>query len=176
VLTRRSLAADGRYTVLARLPDAANPDHLAQLRIDHRIPVEPAALRHLQTIGLRHTDRRPTSGVPVDADTLRSITAAVESAGARLHVLRPDRVLDLATAPDHAQRTESDEAAWQAALGYWTGATRPLGSGIPDTAILHETPQTTVPGRDSATSATCPSPTDTTAPPSSRSSADDTID
>jgi nitroreductase len=143
-----SLAADGWHTILARLPDANNPDHLAQLRSDHRIPIEAAAIRHLQTIGLRHTDRRPTAGVPVDADTLRSITAAVESAGARLHVLRPDQVLDLAATADRAQRTEGEEAAWQAELGYWTGGTRPLGTGIPDTAIPHDTPQTTVPGRD----------------------------
>ncbi|MEU7905692.1 Acg family FMN-binding oxidoreductase [Actinoplanes sp. NPDC049118] len=143
-----SLAADGWHALLARLPDTENPDHLAQLRLDHRIPVEPAAIRHLQTIGLRHTDRRPTRGAPVDADTLRSITAAVESAGTGLHLLRPDEVYDLATAADHAQRTEADETAWQAELGYWTGGNRLLGSGIPDAAIPHDTPRTTVPGRD----------------------------
>ncbi|MFI7599387.1 Acg family FMN-binding oxidoreductase [Actinoplanes sp. NPDC049681] len=143
-----SLAAAGWHVALARLPDAENPDHLAQLRLDHRIPVTPTAIRHLQTIGLRHTDRRPTSSATVDADKLRVIVAAVASAGAGLHVLRPDQVYDLATAADHAQHTEADEAAWQAELQHWTGGTRPLGSGIPDAAIPHHTPQTTVPGRD----------------------------
>lgn len=85
---------------------------------------------------------------PVDADQLRSIVAAVDSAGARLHLLRPDQVFDLAAAADQAQRGEAAEAAWQAELGYWTGGTRPLGSGIPDAAIPHDSPQTTVPGRD----------------------------
>ncbi|MGA5298273.1 Acg family FMN-binding oxidoreductase [Nucisporomicrobium flavum] len=143
-----SLAAAGWHTLVARLPDAENPDHLAQLRVDHRIPVEPAAIRHRQTIGLRHTDRRPALGAPVDAEKLRAIVAAVVSAGAGLHLLRPDQVYDLATAVDHAQRTEAGEDAWQAELRHWTGGTRPLGSGIPDAAIPRRTPQTTVPGRD----------------------------
>jgi nitroreductase len=143
-----SLAADGWHAILARLPSPAHPDHLAQLRLDHRITVEPTAIRHLQTLDLRHTDRRPTMGTPVDADKLRSIAAAVESAGGGLHLLRPDQVYDLAAATDRAQRTEADEVAWQAELGYWTGGTRPLGSGIPDAAIGDRAPQTTVPGRD----------------------------
>ncbi|HET6529466.1 MAG TPA: nitroreductase [Actinoplanes sp.] len=143
-----SLAADGWHTILARMPNPAHPDHLAQLRLDHRIPVEPAAIRHLQTIGLRHTDRRPTLDTAIDPDRLRSIVAAVESTGAGLHLLRPDQVYDLATAADHAQRTEAGEAAWQAELAHWTGGTRPLDSGIPDAVIPDHSPQTTVPGRD----------------------------
>jgi len=143
-----SLAAAGWHAIIARLPDPSHPDHLAQLRLDHRIPVTPAARRHLQTVGLRHTDRRPTLDTPVDAERLRSVVAAVESAGARLHLLRHHQVYDLAAAADHAQRSESDDAAWQAELGYWTGGTRPLGSGIPDAAIPDRAPQTTVPGRD----------------------------
>jgi nitroreductase len=143
-----SLAADGWHAILAELPNPEHPDHLAQVRLDHRIPVEPAAIRHLQSIGLRHTDRRPTLDTPVDADRLRTIAAAAESAGAGLHLLRPDQVYELATAADHAQRTETGEAAWQSELTHWTGGTRPLGSGIPDAAIPDHAPQTTVPGRD----------------------------
>ncbi|MBB4765028.1 Acg family FMN-binding oxidoreductase [Amorphoplanes digitatis] len=143
-----SLAAAGWHTLIARMPNPAHPDHLAQLRLDHRIPVTPAAIRHLQTIGVRHTDRRPVVSTPVDADTLSAIVAAAESAGAGLHLLRPDQVYDLATAADQAQRAEVEDVAWQAELGYWTGGTRLLGSGIPDSAIGDHAPQTTVPGRD----------------------------
>jgi hypothetical protein len=143
-----SLAAAGWHTLVARMPNPAHPDHLAQLRVDHRIPVTPAAVRHLQTIALRHTDRRPVVSDPVAADKLHSIVTAVESAGAHLHLLQPDQVYDLATAVDHAQRTESGEAAWQAEVTYWTGGTRPLGSGVPDAAIPDRAPQTPVPGRD----------------------------
>jgi nitroreductase len=143
-----SLTAAGWHTVLTRMPDPAHPDHLAQVRLDHRIPVSPAAIRHLQTVAVRHTDRRPVVSAPVGADKLQAIVAAVETAGAGLHLLRPAQVYDLASAADHAQRTEAGEIAWQAELGYWSGGTRPLGSGVPDAVIPDRAPQTTVPGRD----------------------------
>lgn len=143
-----SLAAAGWHTILARMPDPEHPDHLARLRLDHRIPVSPEARRHRQTIGLRHTDRRPTAGPPTDTDELNAIVAVVESAGAGLHILRPDQVLELAGAADQAQRTENADTTWQTEVNYWTGGTRPLGSGIPDAVIPDQTTQTTVPGRD----------------------------
>jgi hypothetical protein len=72
----------------------------------------------------------------------------VESAGAGLHLLHPDQVYDLAGAADQAQRAESEDIAWQAEIGYWTGGARPLGSGIPDAAIPDRATRTTVPSRD----------------------------
>ncbi|MCM4083389.1 Acg family FMN-binding oxidoreductase [Paractinoplanes hotanensis] len=143
-----SLAADGWHTVLERMPDPEHPDHLARLRLDHRIPVTFEARRHRQTIGLRHTDRRPTASTPTDADQLNAVVEAAGSAGAGLHILRPDQVLELASAADQAQRADNADAAWQAEVNYWTGGTRPLGSGIPDAAIGDRATQTTVPGRD----------------------------
>jgi nitroreductase len=143
-----SLAADGWHTVLARMPDPAHPDHLARLRLDRRIPVSFEARRHRQTIGLRHTDRRPTAGTPTDADDLNAIVGVVASAGAGLHILRPDQVLELASAADQAQRAENADVAWQAEVDYWTGGTRPRGSGIPDAAVPDRATQTTVPARD----------------------------
>jgi hypothetical protein len=79
---------------------------------------------------------------------LDAITTAVEAEGASLHVLRPDQVIDLAAAADHAQRTEAHQTGWQAELAYWTGGTRPGGAGIPDSAIPARPARTTVPGRD----------------------------
>ncbi|MBB2946374.1 hypothetical protein FB565_006142 [Actinoplanes lutulentus] len=143
-----SLAADGQHTTLTRLPDTARPGHLATIRVDAQVPVEPAAIRSLQTVALRHTDRRTVSSVAVDADNLRTIVAAAASQQTLLHVLRPRQVLDLAAASDHAQRIESDDEAWQEELHFWTGGTRPLGTGIPATAIPDKASQTTVPGRD----------------------------
>ncbi|WP_410816262.1 Acg family FMN-binding oxidoreductase [Micromonospora sp. 050-3] len=143
-----SLAAAGWHALVARMPNPAHPDHLAQVRLDHQIPVTPAAVRHRQTIALRQTDRRPVVSAPVAADKLHSIVTAAESAGAHLHLLRPDQVYDLATAVDHAQRAEADEVDWRTELAYWTGGTRPLGTGVPDSAIGDRASQTTVSGRD----------------------------
>jgi nitroreductase len=147
---RVSLAAQGWRATVLRVPDRVNPDHLAQLRVDGRAPtpVEPLTVRRAQSIRLRHTDRRPVTGTPVGPDDVTAITTAVEAEGSWLYVLRSDQVLDLAAAADHAQRTEAAESAWQAELAYWTGGARPSRSGIPDAAIPHEAPQTTVPGRD----------------------------
>jgi hypothetical protein len=112
------------------------------------VPVEALTVRRAHTIGLRHTDRRPLTGPQIGPDEIDTIVTAVEAEGALLHVLRPDQVIDLATAADHAHRTELHEARWQAELAYWTGGTRPAGTGVPDTTIPAQPTQTTVPGRD----------------------------
>ena len=147
---RVSLAAQGWRATATRMPDRSDPDHLARLRVDGPAPtpVEPLTVRRAQTIRLRHSDRRPVTGTPVGSDDLAAITTAVEAEGTRLHLLRPEQVLDLAAAADHAQRTEVADAAWLIELAYWTGGTRATRSGIPDAVIPDHAPQTTVPGRD----------------------------
>jgi len=147
---RVSLAAQGWRATVTRIPDPARPEHLAHLRVDGTAPapVEALTVRRAHTIKLRHTDRRPLTGPPISPAQTATITTAVEAEGASLHILRPDQVIDLATAADHAQRTELHEARWQAELANWTGGTRPAGTGIPDSTIPAQPPQTTVPGRD----------------------------
>jgi hypothetical protein len=147
---RVSLAAQGWRATATRIPDPVHPEHLAHLQVDGPapVPVEPLTARRAQTIGLRHTDRRPLTGPPIGLQEIDTIITAVEAEGASLHLLRPDQVIDLATAADHAQRTELHEARWQAELAYWTGGTRPTGTGIPDAAIPTQASQTTVPSRD----------------------------
>jgi len=143
-----SLAADGWHTTVSRLPDSSHPDHLATVRADSRIPIEPDALRELRAIESRHTDRRPISGVHVDADKLRSLVAAAESHASSLQLLRPDQVFDIARAADHARRTQSGTAAWQVELHHWTGGTRPLHTGLPDAVIPHGVTPARKPSRD----------------------------
>ncbi|GIJ60269.1 Acg family FMN-binding oxidoreductase [Virgisporangium aurantiacum] len=145
---RVSLAAQGWRATVTRIPDPAHPEHLAHLQADGPARVDPPTVRRAQAIRLRHTDRRPLSGPRIGPDELRAITRAVQAEGTSLHVLSRDQVIDLATAADHAHHTELHEARWQAELAYWTGGTRPTGTGIPDTAIPARPPQTTVPGRD----------------------------
>jgi nitroreductase len=145
---RLSLAAQGWHVTVARLPKSTELHHLAHLRVDGRAPVDPSAARHLRTIPLRHTDRRPVTGAPVAPEHLAAVTEAVQSEDTWLHVLRPNQVLSLASAADHAQRSEAAESAWRAELAYWTGGTRPGGAGIPDGAIPDRATLTTVPGRD----------------------------
>ncbi len=145
---RVGLAAGGWHAIVTRMPNPDDPDHLARLRVDGRAEVAPEATRHARTILLRHTDRRPVTGTPVRPEVLAALAAEVAAQGSWLHSLRPDQVLDLATAASEAQRVESAESAWQAELEYWAGGSRAGGTGVPDAAIPHEPPRTTVPGRD----------------------------
>lgn len=145
---RTALAAEGRRVEVTLLPDPADPAWLARLRLAETVPVTADAVRLVQTIRVRHTDRRPVTGTPLGPAELEAVLRAVDAEGARLHILRPDQVLDLASAVSRAQQAEAADEAWQAELAYWTGGTRPEGAGIPDTAIPAQPPQTTVPGRD----------------------------
>src|SRR5579859_461779 len=145
---RVSLAAQGWHATVTRIPDPTDPDRLAHLHIDETAPVDPDAVHRVHAIRHRHTDRRPVTGAAVSREDLHAITTAVEAEDTWLHILRPEQILDLAAAADHVQRAEAAEPARQANLAYWTGGTRPAGTAIPDTAIPHQTPQITVPGRD----------------------------
>jgi hypothetical protein len=143
-----SLSADGWHTTVSRLPDSSDPDHLATVRADSRIPVDPGALRQFRAIELRHTDRHPISGIQIDADKLRSLVAVAESHATALRLLRPGQVVDMARAADLAWHTEGDSTAWQAELHHWTGGTRPLHTGLPDVVIPHGITPGRRPSRD----------------------------
>jgi len=145
---RTALAAEGQQVEVTRLPGPADPAWVARIRLAGRIPVAAGAVRLVQTIRVRRTDRRPVTGAPLSPRELDAVLDAVRAEGARLHILRPEQVLDLAAAVSYAQRTEAADEAWQAELAYWTGGNRPAGTGVPDTAIPGQPPQTTVPGRD----------------------------
>jgi nitroreductase len=145
---RVALAALGYAVTVQYRPEPAHPTLLARLSVAGRTPVTAEAMRRYQAIGIRHTDRRPVVDVPVDQQALRDIAAAVQDAGAHLHVLRRDQVIELASAASYAQRAEAADGAWRAELAYWAGGTRPRGSGVPDANIPARSPATTVPGRD----------------------------
>jgi hypothetical protein len=148
-----ALRAQGWNATVTRAPAGADPDVLARLHVGNRAPADPAAARYLRTIPLRHTDRRPVTGTPVEQADVDAIVAAVRTQDTELHTLRPDQVLELAAAVDHAQRSEAADPAWQTELAYWTGGTRPSGLGIPAAAIPDAPTQTAVPGGELPVSA-----------------------
>jgi hypothetical protein len=146
-----ALAAEG-FSAEVRRTDAdgsqpvAGP--LATLTVTGTTPVTPAAMRHMQTIEIRHTDRRPLLDAPVPADAIEAMRAAANACNIGWHVLDRDAVLELAAATSRAQRDQVTDAATQAELDAWTGGRSPAGTGVPDTAIPARSPQTTVPARD----------------------------
>jgi len=146
---RVALAAEGWAADVDRVPDRADPDLLARATATGRTEVTPAAMRLLQSMRIRHTDRRPVSDTPVTTEALDALRQAAEREGAHLHVLRPDDVIELASAAGHAQAVENLDPEWRDELTYWVGQhDHGEGLGIPATAIPSTPPETTVPGRD----------------------------
>lgn len=157
---RVALAAEGWHSTVDRLPDDADPDLLARVTIGERAAVTHEAVRALQTIQIRHTDRRPVAPTPVDPAAIEILRRAAEGEGAHLHPLRPDDVLGLASAAARAQRVEDLDPDWVAELAYWAdGSSTPSagspspsgrgeGLGLVADVIPSTPPLTSVPGRD----------------------------
>jgi nitroreductase len=149
---RVALAAEGWAYEVSR--PAAQP--LARLRITGPTGADPTAMRRFQATLVRRTDRRPASTDPVTPSALDAVTRAVQAEHERLHVLRPEQVIELAAAAHSAMRAEDTDERQRAELARWVGGARPEGTGIPDSAIPAEPPRTTVPGRDFGVTGTLP--------------------
>jgi len=145
---RLALGAEGWVAEVHRLPDPADPDLLARLTPTGRTEVTSASMRLLQTVRIRRTDRRPVSESAVARTALEAIRTAVTAEGARLHYLRPEDVVELASAADHARTVEAMDPTWTDEMSYWIGLPRDDGLGVPDAAIPSESPSTMVPNRD----------------------------
>jgi nitroreductase len=151
-----ALAAEGWSARVERMPDPTDPRLLARLTATGRTPVTAAAMRLLQTVQIRRTDRRPVTTAEIPAAALDEIRRAAQDEGGRLQVLRPDDVLRLASAAARAQEAETLDPFWRDEVTYWAGTARPDGLGVPEEAIPVETPRTTVPGRDFGVAGTLP--------------------
>ncbi len=123
--------------------------------VDRR-PAEPEATRHLQMLQVRRTDRRTVRDEAVPEPVLTELVKTTEQAGARLHVLGRDQVLDLAVAVERAEAavTSDDRDRLSAELAIWVGGERPEGTGIPSSALPAKMPLTTVAERDFQTAGT----------------------
>jgi len=121
---RVTLAARGWRVTVTRLPDAADPTHLARLHIDGAAPVSPGTADLARRIKQRHTDVHPITGDPIEPETLRAIGAAFRSQHVRFAVLRPDQILGLTVASAHVPALDSTDAQWHAELALWTGSDR----------------------------------------------------
>lgn len=144
---RVALAGAGLAVEVSRLPEPADLDLLARLRITGGCVVTPAAIRAQQAMALRRTDRRPFADVEVPSGALEELRVAAEREGAHLHVLRRDDVVTLAVAASRAAAVEFADPGYRAELATWTHRPAELGDGVPAaTADAHD--KRPVPGRD----------------------------
>jgi nitroreductase len=153
---RLALAAEGCQVDVERLPDDDDSDLLARITVTGSVGVTPEAMRLLQTARIRHTDRRPVSPTPIGPEALESLRHIADGEGAHLHVLRPDDVVELASAAAHAQSVEDLDPSWRDEMTYWAGGDHGAGLGLSDDVIPSTRPATTVPGRDFGHGGTLP--------------------
>jgi nitroreductase len=152
---RAALAAEGWAADIRRLPDPHDPDLLASIHPTGRTAVTPEAMRLVQAMQVRHTDRRPVSDESAPPEALAAIAAAAGEA-ARLQLLDRDQVIALASAATRAAATEAQDPDIAAELAYWTSRAPAEGMGLPPSVLPAHAPQTTVPVRDFGRTGTLP--------------------
>lgn len=145
---RTALAAQGYADVVELLPDPDDLDHLARLTLNDPIPVTPEAMRLVQAMDRRHTDRRPTSETPPTRDQIEALRAAATGQGVDLHKFTPNQLTDLIVAVSRAEDIAAADPALRAETAYWRSPDRPPGTGLPADVIPDSRPQTDVGERD----------------------------
>jgi len=125
---------------------AASP--LAVIHPQRRTEINPEAIRHFEQLQVRHSDRRTVSDEALAPAVLDALVAVTERAGARLHLLTRDQVIELAVLVEHAQKAESADERLQAETAAWVGGDRADGTGVPGANLPEELPLTTVAERD----------------------------
>jgi nitroreductase len=153
---RVAVAAEGWAATVDRMPDDADPDLLARVTATGRTPVTNESVRLLQTIRVRHTDRRPVADTVVAQPAVEALRRVADAEGTHIHVLRRDDVVALASEATRAQNVERIDPSWREELDYWAGGVRETGLGVPANAIPSTPPATTVPGRDFGHGGTLP--------------------
>jgi len=152
---RVALAAEGWQCRIER--PAGEP--LAVLHPTGHGPVDPVAIRHFEQLRVRRTDRRTVGDDPVAPDVLDALVRVVEQAGARLHPLSRDQVIDLAVIVEQAAKAQGADDRLQAETSAWAGGDRAAGTGIPGPSLPRELPPTTVAERDFGTTGSLPAGT-----------------
>lgn len=132
---RVALAAFGWTTTVHRLPNPADPAHLAAIELS---PSEPDAdqIALAAAIERRCTDRRRLSGWPVSADDLRTISESATGQGALAFVVTDPAVLmHLNGAIAQAAVIQEHDPAYALEMAVWTGRGRGGPDGVPAASV-----------------------------------------
>ncbi|WP_306207515.1 Acg family FMN-binding oxidoreductase [Actinoplanes sp. RD1] len=128
---RVALAAAGWLATVERLPDPGVPDLLARITFTGARPADPGAVRLLEAVGRRRSDRRAYADRPVTDDQVTALRRAAEAEGAYLHHVRGDQVPLLAVSTDLAGEAERLDDDYRGELARWTHRPGAAGDGIP---------------------------------------------
>ncbi|HVX43845.1 MAG TPA: NAD(P)H nitroreductase [Mycobacteriales bacterium] len=149
---RIALEAAGWDTSVDRLPDPADPDHLATITITGPAAPDPKARRLVQVARERRTDRRPFLDRPLDEQARAELAGAATAEDCMLHpVLGHDDRVTLIVAIGRADEIESADPAYRAETRHWSGRADGATDGVPATAAPPpQQRQSDVPVRDFA--------------------------
>ncbi|RBY80809.1 nitroreductase [Blastococcus sp. TF02A-26] len=134
---RVSLAASGWATAVERLPDPADPDLLAVVRLVEG-PPDPELAALAPAVPRRRTNRRAFTAEEVPEELLRDLAGAVAAEGARLLPLSNEahRAL-VARLTQQADAVQNADPAYRAELRRWTTRSAESGDGVPASVVPH---------------------------------------
>ncbi|MBO0882634.1 MAG: NAD(P)H nitroreductase [Mycobacterium sp.] len=131
-----ALRAAGWRSVVTRMPNPLNDDHLATILVTGRAPATADALRLAAAARRRRTDRRPFANRPVDPAIIECLRYVAEQQRVFVHEVRrrEDRLI-LSVAAGRANEIEADDQAYGSELKHWSGRTDDSLDGIPISAV-----------------------------------------
>lgn len=128
----------GYKAVTELLPDPADKDLLARVRIGDLAECDEAQKALFKAIPKRHTNRGAFADKEVPAEMLRILRNEASKEGAWLHVCTPDErrsIVQMVVEADHMQTASKH---FRRELASWVNPRRALsGDGMPDIGLTH---------------------------------------
>jgi nitroreductase len=137
-LTELALRAAGWSVQIDRLPDPADPDWLAELRVTGRAEPTSDDEDRLAASQRRRSERRPfLEGRPA-TEIIERLRQAASSSEVFVHFpVRADEELGLAVAVGYADRFQRRDADYLAEMARWERPDADQADGIPATVVPH---------------------------------------
>lgn len=129
---RVAFASMGWRTFVRRLPNPADPDHLASIEYTPLTAVPRRTLTLASAIPARHTDRRPYLAADLLESTLADLVAAAAGEHASLVLASSSaQRRELTVAMSLVNSVQRDDPEHRAELAAWAGRSRAAHEGVP---------------------------------------------
>jgi nitroreductase len=138
-----ALAALGWHATVRRLPDPADPDHLAAVTVEPQDP-DDLDVMLAAAVGRRRTDRRTFSSWPVPWGDIALMGARAARAGVMLRQI--DLIPQLSAIVAESVSKHADDADYQSELIAWSGR-RGSVSGVPARNTPRPRAEASIPAR-----------------------------
>jgi len=142
LLHARVAAADAGYAVnVTPLPDPANREHLADLRLDSAGGTASGDSELAGAIGTRRTSRAPFTDETLTGELVDDLRRAAEAEGCWLRIVeKPEDATSVAVLLARADELEAADPAYRDELRRWTGAGAGSDEGVPASAVPAASP------------------------------------